>query len=113
MPRLSAHVGPLTRARVDAFAASQRLTNAEALRILIVLGLGGSLANAEALNQSMRARKEAAERFHGRKRTPGARERAPSSEPAQVVTVRLPAVWAKRAQEAGLRAVIEEGLTRL
>lgn len=114
MPRLTAHVGPEVRAAVDELSRHWRLGNADTLRRLVVFGLGGAMKDANEVNAFMAGHRRAAEKFFGRKRTPGERERSSDGDHAPTVTVRLPAAWARRVRAGGgLRAAIEAGLGRL
>lgn len=116
MSRLSARLGPELRAAIDRAAARLKLGNAEALRLLIVLGLGGSRAEADALNAEMAHFQAVYEREAGRKRQPGPLERAAQrrgSIRTSSVSVRVPGAWGKRARALGVRDVIAAGLAKL
>lgn len=106
MPQLSARIGQELRDAIDEFATRRRLGNSEALRILVVIGCGGTEAEARAVNAEMDRRREIAEAFFRVKRR---RDPAPSGRP--YATVRLPAPWPARVKAVGgLRAALERGL---
>ena len=114
MPILTANVGPENRAQVDALSKKWKLGNAETLRRIVVTGLGGSVKDAEALNEEMAEFRKAAEDRYGMKRNPGPKEAASRGQKTPTVTARLPKAWAKRVKDAGgFKAVVIIGLDKL
>lgn len=113
MPILSARVSPETRSEIDKLSTRWSLGNAETLRRLVVLGLGGTLHEANAVNAAMRQRRDAAEAYFG-KRKPGYREH-PGRDRTPFVGVRLPSLWAARVKGrlGGLKSVLEAGLEKI
>jgi hypothetical protein len=114
MPILSSRVSTKARQAIDVLSRRWKISNAETLRRLVVIGLGGTTQEADALNTEMRKRKVAAEAFFKRKREHGYREHA-GRERTPVVAVRLPSQWSSRVKRAlgGLGGVIRSGLTKL
>jgi len=112
--RMTANIGHDARAEVDTLMKQWRLKNADTVRRLVVLGLGGTIAQADALNAEMDARREQAEEFNGRARTPSPREAASVGKQAPIITVRLPGPWARRVtQLGGLKKIVLGALEKL
>ncbi len=117
MPSLSARLSSFERKKIDDLSKKWKLGNAETLRRLVVLGLGGTMEEADELNEEMRLRREAAEKVHGPRRKDRPMEEGASS---YVVRVRLPSSWSSRVRKAktppgsaGLHFVLALGLERL
>lgn len=114
MPRISVYVGSSLRTQIDQLSKYWKLGNAETLRRLIVLGLGGDENMANELNAQMAVRKRAAEKFYGQERQPGPREASSNGEHSPVVTIRLPSNWSQAVKDrGGLKAVLERGYRSL
>jgi hypothetical protein len=114
---LMAHVGAENRAAIAQLEQRWKLGNAQTLRRLLVLGLGGSLQHADALNQEMARKRAAAEAHHKRARTLGSRELARTQlgddapPRAPTVSVRVPSNLHRQVKaQGGLRKVLERGL---
>ena|SRR3990167_1579294 len=113
MSRVTADIGEDLRAALDAYARRAGLTTSEAVRTVVVRGLGGSAAEAHSLNElyAQRRREIAEERL-------GAGEPVLSGVPGAVrrsaptwIHARMPSSYPKRVRrKGGLRAVVERGL---
>ena len=116
--RLTCNVGQDNRNLIDYYSQKWAQGNAETLRIIIMIGLGGTIEDGDEVNAEMANWRKAAEDYHGRAREPGPREAVSLAQGntthAPVVAVRVPAAVGKQVEAAGgLKAVLFAGLQRL
>ena len=128
MSALRADVGVDARAQLDAYAARTKLSTSDALRIVVVRGLGGDAPEALAANAFMAGKRRKAlaalgiteprAGFDGLAKRAAAKMRGAkrrfAGEPKSWVNVRLPLGLARRVTSAGgLRRVVLAGLKTL
>ena len=131
MSRLTANVGEELRAELDAYAARRGCSISDALRAVLVLGLGGSIEEAHKLNEQMAQRRldrldalaeggVVVSPLSGVGELPAAsralvagHDRMASGAPKTWVHVRVPHVLARRVKAAGgVKPVLSCGLER-
>lgn len=116
--KLSAYIGVTYRTRIDELARDWNMTLAQAVRRLVVLGLGGDDTAAMLVNEEAAGRRqEAIEKAmseHPDLVIGGPSPRALASDgsrPRSIVTVRMPKPWPTAIKRAGgFKACVLRGL---
>lgn len=116
--RFTARIGVTLRTRIDLLAAAWNMTLAQAVRRIVILGLGGDetdvlLANEEAAGR-VRQMGEFLAQEMGVERMMVGGPRPRSGAPAAIVNCAFGRPWAARVKQAGgLRRCIEAGLAAI
>lgn len=115
--KFSAYVGATIRTRIDGLAQQWGMTLAQAVRRIVILGLGGDEADVAMANEESAGRCQQMSDALGVELTPGgprARAARPAGPQKATIDCAFPRRWASKLRKAGgLKACIGRGLVAI